>query len=277
MTTKNINKLVRMMETYLTEHPELFNYSEYNCPEDVIVRLDETFNNQYVEDPDLYPDRLYAVREACKVFLDKHWNTLNDRITIAGGNSFDNRDTVTIKDPVELTFMDELEMPLRRMSDPKYAATRDFYIRESPYLVDELSFTFCTESGETKHMHISLDYDRLYLKKEIGLKGLFFEVCGENTTRYIIPDKESFSRKINGLNIYKWPKSFPTDYVPSEHLIGCDQGTWGLTYKEIGKKTTRHIYGKGAFPISSPYVGLLRILNKVDPDHEIMNWVMSHN
>ena len=261
MAANNINKLVRMIGAYLDENPDLFDYAGYDDPRDVIVRLDETFSAKYWMDKSLCPEGIGTIHEALMKFLDKNWNAIDDRITAAGGNSFYNRDA--------------MEYAFSKMTNPEYFRKRNCLIEHYPYLLDEISFEFCAESDETKHINISLDSDDLYVRSERGLRGMYIYKRGEQVMRYRILDKEGLSRKLNGLCIYKWPKAFPSDYVPEDHLMGCDTGSWSISYKEIGKKTSRHIHGKGPFPKSEPYLNLLQILNNVDPDHDLMEWVLS--
>ena len=275
MSARNLNKLIRKIDTYLTENPDLFDYSEYDDPSDVIVRLDETFGDKYRLDNTLCPDGAITVHEALTAFLNQNWNLLDDRITEAGGNSFENRVSVIADDPIETSYDDMMMAPYHRMTDSTYRSKREHLIEQYPYWVDDLSFGFCAENGETRSIEISLDLDKLYVSTKNGFKGLFAYDIGEKIKRYRILDIECFSRKINGLNIYKLPKAIPSDYKPEKHFMGCSAGTWYLSYKELGKKTTRHIQGKGSFPDSSPYIDLLRILNKVHPDQNLMEWVLS--
>ena len=275
MATKNINKLVRMIGTFVDKYPDLFDYAGYDDPRDVIVRLDETFGVLYRNNTSLCPDGIATIHEALMNYLEGNWNSIDDRITKAGGNSFETRNSVIAEAPEETSFEDMLWAPYHRMTDPNYRHERDTLTKNYPYLLDELSFGFCADNGKTRSIEISLVSDKLYVKAETGLNGLFIYARDEKIKRYRILDKECFSRKLNGLSIYKWPKAIPEDYVPGNHLMGCDKGSWHLSYKELGKKTFRHIHGKGAFPETPPYIVLLQILNKVDPDHDLMEWVLS--
>lgn len=54
--------------------------------------------------------------------------------------------------------------------------------------------------------------------------------------------------------------------------MGCDEDSWSLDYKEVEKKTTRHVWGRGEFPDAEPYSGFYNCLSKVIPDKELIEW-----
>lgn len=277
MSSKTVIKLVRMMDEYLSNHPELFDYSTYTSPDSVIARLEVIFSAEYYYNEIPEPINDSIIHEASKRLLDLKWNVINDRIAKAGGKCFDNRDAIIIADQ-KITYEDMLKNANDTIGNTILRITKNNLAEKAPYILDKLSFVFCAENGDTRSINIFFASDNnLYLLSEKGYMGLFIYPKEYRITRYKILDANGFSRKLNGLQIYKWPKAFPAEYVPEKYLMGCDTGSWSLSYKEIGKKTTRHINGKGSFPDFSPYNDFLFILNKVDPNQNIKTWIRSYS
>lgn len=138
-------------------------------------------------------------------------------------------------------------------------------------MIQYLSFERCKPDNESRYIKIFQKQDGYYLEIAAGRRGMYIVVnsrlykCGSDSIDVI-------SKLIEPLKIYAWPKSVPSDYVPGDHIMGCDVDTWSLDYKEVEKNTTRHVRGRGSFPDSDPYSVFYNRLSKMIPDKELMEW-----
>ena len=138
-------------------------------------------------------------------------------------------------------------------------------------MIQYLSFERCKPNSESRYFKLFRKQDGYYLEIAAGRRGMYIVgngqiyKCGSDSIDVI-------SKLIEPLKIYGWPKSVPSDYVPEDHIMGCDEDSWSLDYKEVERKTTRHVRGRGEFPDVEPYCGFFNRLSKVIPDKELMEW-----
>jgi hypothetical protein len=136
-----------------------------------------------------------------------------------------------------------------------------------------LSFEMCKPTNESRYITIFLKDDIYYMETSTGIQGIYLVEDGK-LYRCSLNAIEWLSRMIEPLKIYGWPKFIPSDYVPGNHMMGCDSNSWTLDYKEIDKKTARHIHGYGAFPSVEPYSEFMKQLIRVMPDDEFAEWFL---
>ena len=140
-------------------------------------------------------------------------------------------------------------------------------------MIQFLSFEICKPTNESRYLKLFFwRQEGFYLETASGYRGMY--VVG-NDRLYRCDQKsiELISRVIEPLKIYGWPKVIPLDYVPGNHIIGCDVNSWSIDYKECEKKTTRHIRGNGTFPLSPPYSEFISALCGVTPDRDFIEWI----
>lgn len=140
-------------------------------------------------------------------------------------------------------------------------------------MLEYLSFELCKENGESRCLKACNCEDGFYLRTGQGYRGLYI---AEGMKRYRCGNRlypSLVSVELEELKIRKWPKAFPADYVPGKHLMGCDEGSWSLDYREEGYRNTRHIHGKGSFPDTYPFTALIRCLDGMCPDSGLASWV----
>ena len=92
-----------------------------------------------------------------------------------------------------------------------------------------------------------------------------YQIAGE----HLIP----FYRTLEAMKIYSWKKTYPSDYVLGDHLMGCDIGSWSLDYRECDKRIMRHIYGKGDIMETFPKTPLLALFDTMFPDFDFTEWI----
>ena len=142
-------------------------------------------------------------------------------------------------------------------------------------MLQHLGFEFCKESGESVGMTLYLSDDGYYyLKNSFGFRGIY--ICDADHVKnyrlkaeYLI----GLSGALERLKLYSLKKAYPSDYIPGNHLIGCDEGSWSLDYKESEKRITRHIHGKGDFPPVPPFSDLLHLLDSLFPEVHFKEWL----
>ena len=143
-------------------------------------------------------------------------------------------------------------------------------------MIEYLAFELCKSDERSRFLSIRQNKDGADVQIGDGRRGMY--IAGQ-VIRYklSLDDFRKISHAIEELKVYAWPKSIPKDYLPGEHLLGCDVG-WSLEYKEKDKVTMRHIYGKEAPPKKYPYSILMLCINKlyVDPRDSkfcFLHWV----
>ena len=141
-------------------------------------------------------------------------------------------------------------------------------------MIQYLSFEICKENGQSQYIKLYTEEDDYYLELAAGKNGMYINdsillyKCRNESLESI----EYIAMMIGTLRIYSWPKYIPADYIPRNRIIGCDGNTWSLDFKELEKKTTRHIRGKGEIPEESPYIDLFKYLMQILPDEEFKEW-----
>ncbi|MCR5205376.1 MAG: hypothetical protein K6E47_09985 [Lachnospiraceae bacterium] len=143
-------------------------------------------------------------------------------------------------------------------------------------MIEYLSFEMCKPNNASRYIKIEVGNNEVYLTEAYGSRGMYLE---ESVLRYCtsIQSVKSFLNLLNELKISSWPKAFPEDYVPSSHLLGCDVDSWSIDYRELGKKRTRHIHGKGLFPDNSPYNRFLEYIDCIVPEQDWLEWIENDN
>ena len=142
-------------------------------------------------------------------------------------------------------------------------------------MIEYLSYERCKANNKSRYFKLFRDQDGFYMEIGAGYRGMY--IVGKNQlyqcqSDSIEPITELISELIEPLKIYTWPKTFPTDYVPGNHIMGSDEDSWSLEYKETEKKTTKHIRGRGSFPDADPYRKFYDFLCNVIPDEEFADW-----
>lgn len=138
-------------------------------------------------------------------------------------------------------------------------------------MVEYLVFELCKPDGESRCITIQNKNGSLYLDISIGNRGLYISTnivsyhCGGDSEKLI-------SSLLEPSKPYTWPRVIPSDYTPGKHIMGSDIDSWSLEYKEVEKKTTRHIRGKGDIPTDEPYSSFVDNLMKIIPDRETVEW-----
>ncbi len=142
-------------------------------------------------------------------------------------------------------------------------------------MIQYLSFERCKPNSESRYFKLFRNQDDYYLEIATGHRGMY--IVGNSQFYKCESDSiDVISKLVEPLKIYGWPKSFPSDYVPGGHIMGCDKDSWSLDYKEVEKKTSRHVRGKGKLPDTEPYCNFYNRLNKVIPDKELMEWFIEN-
>ncbi len=145
-------------------------------------------------------------------------------------------------------------------------------------MIEYLSFEYCNKNNESHafELRFIMTAQKYYLHTEHGTQGFYIHPADHNTCYSISSDKlKSISDVIESMKIYSWNKSYPSDYKPSDRIMGCDTGTWSLYYKECGKRTTRHIFGKGSILETFPKPMLLTMFATFFPDFNFREWILS--
>lgn len=138
-------------------------------------------------------------------------------------------------------------------------------------MIQYLSFEICKSTNESRYLKLFWKQDGFCLEAASRYQGMY--VIGNSRLFRCDQDSvELISRVIESLKIYGWPKAVPFNYVPGNHIMGCDTDSWSIDYKEFEKKTTRHIHGRGAFPSVEPYSVFMERLAEVIPDG-IIAWL----
>lgn len=142
-------------------------------------------------------------------------------------------------------------------------------------MIEYLSYERCKANNKSRYFKLFRDQNGFYIELAAGYRGMY--VAGNNKLYQCKPDSvelitKLISELIEPLKIYTWPKAIPTDYVPGKHLMGSDEDSWSLEYKETEKKTTKHIRGRGSFPDTDPYRNFYDCIRNVIPDEQFMDW-----
>ena len=139
-------------------------------------------------------------------------------------------------------------------------------------MIQYLAFEICKSNNESRYYKLWRESDGYYLEVANGYRGMYivgnsqFYQCG---FEYM----EQISNLIEPLKLYAWPKAFPSDYVPEDHLMGCDTNSWSIHYKELEKKYTRHIRGRGEYPLVKPYSVFMERFVNVIPNESLREWL----
>ena len=146
-------------------------------------------------------------------------------------------------------------------------------------MVEYISFELCKADGDSKYIKIFERSGEYYLELKSGVNGIYIidrKNIDVDINLYCCPrySVKLISSLLESLKIYGWSKTIPSDYVPSNRIIGSDDGTWTLDYKERGKKTMRHIRGKGEFPKEEPYISFYRLFINAIPSEEVKEWFL---
>lgn len=148
-------------------------------------------------------------------------------------------------------------------------------------MVEFISFELCKNDGQSKYIKYFKRDNDFYLETASGFQGMYIILnnrpdLDSNERLYRLSESSArlVSDLMESLKIYSWPKSIPSGYTPSDRIIGSDEDTWSLDYKEEEKKTTRHIRGKGPFPTESPYKEFYRLFTRTIPDQETKDWFL---
>lgn len=155
-------------------------------------------------------------------------------------------------------------------------------------MFEELNFEICKKNKKSRYWAFSVADGYLYLETGYGLQGVYLDTNIKNY-RCPVSSVERFFKGIDELKIQSWPKAVPADYVPGKHVMGCDEHSWSITYKEQGKRNRRHIHGKGDFPRSSAallfdpanepspemerYERFLSLIASGSPDGDLYEWL----
>ena len=134
-------------------------------------------------------------------------------------------------------------------------------------MIQYLAFELCKSNEQSRYIKLFSRNDSFYIKSAVGSNGAYLLDC---INRYHCPNETAriISSVIDSLKIYSWPKTIPSDYIPSDRIIGWDTNTWSLDFKEPKKKYARHIFGKGAFPKEESYRFFMNIVARFVPDNE---------
>ena len=138
-------------------------------------------------------------------------------------------------------------------------------------MIQYLSFERCKQDSESRYFKLFRKQDRYYLEIAVGHRRMYI-VGNSQFYKCRFDSIDVVSKLIEPLKIYGWPKSVSSNYVPGDHIMGCDMDSWSLDYKEVEKKTTRHVRGKGDFPDTEPYSDFYNCLSKVFQDKDVMEW-----
>ena len=143
-------------------------------------------------------------------------------------------------------------------------------------MLEYLSFEYCKENEESHAITLQFDDEQgdYHLRNYHGRRGLY--ICGiDGEKRYYVETEKimPISKLFEMAKIYSWKKSYPPDYIPGEHFMGCDIGSWSMEYKETDKQTTRHIHGKGDICQTFPAPVLLNCVNALFVDFDFMEWI----
>ena len=148
-------------------------------------------------------------------------------------------------------------------------------------MVDFIYFELCKADGSSRYIKFFNEEGDYYLETASGFQGMYIvfndNVDMESNTKMYSVDKASaklITKLVESFKVYCWPKSIPKDYTPRDRIIGCGEETWSLDYKELEKKNTRHIHGKGAFPKDNPYKSFYEIFIRIIPDIETKEWFL---
>ncbi len=140
------------------------------------------------------------------------------------------------------------------------------------FLIEYLCFEVCKPNNDSRFLKICIDDDSVFLSTAFGLRGTYIE-DSVLTYQSSYESARLISGMLKDLKINTWPKVVPADYVPGDHLLGCDTDSWSLDYKEKGKKRTRHIRGKGSLPDYSPYNDFLECIDQIAPGNDWIEWI----
>ncbi len=139
-------------------------------------------------------------------------------------------------------------------------------------MVEYLSFERCKPDNGSRYFKLFKKDEGYYLEIAAGFRGMY--IVGNNTMyKCRDEDADKITILIEPLKIYTWPKAFPSDYSPEDHLMGCDTDSWSIEYKEVEKKTMRHVNGRGAFPETGLYGEFFLRISRLIPDRELMEWL----
>ncbi len=141
-------------------------------------------------------------------------------------------------------------------------------------MIQYLTFEQCKTDNKSRYFGLFLKGGDLYFETAVGYRGMYI-AGNSNVYRCTTDSAQLISAMIGALKIYTWPKAIPSDYVPGEHLMGCDVDSWTIDYKEVEKKTARHIYGKGSFPVEEPYSNFIKYFVSIVPDKNLKEWLQS--
>lgn len=143
-------------------------------------------------------------------------------------------------------------------------------------MIEYLAFQVCKEDSSSRYIKFFKKGDKFFLETAEGVRGMY--IISKNDSEKIYRCDESSARIISSLieplKLYGWPKTVPSDFVPTNAIMGCDEYSWSLDYKEVEKKTMRHIRGKGSFPKESPYKEFYRLFIRTIPDQEMKEWFL---
>ena len=142
-------------------------------------------------------------------------------------------------------------------------------------MIQYLSFERCKPDNESRYFKLFHKQGGYYLEIATGYRGMYIMGncrlyrCGTDSVEVI-------SKLIEPLKIYAWPKAVPSSYIPGDHIMGCDVDSWSLDYKEVNKKTMRHVRGRGEFPDFEPYREFFNRLSKIIPDKQLVEWLVEY-
>lgn len=142
-------------------------------------------------------------------------------------------------------------------------------------MLEYLSFEYCKESEESHAFTLILGDDGYYhLRNNHGRRGIYaFDRDHMKDYRIEVEKLKPIIHEIEQMKIYSWRKAYPSDYVPGNHLMGCDVGSWSLDYSECEKRTTRHIHGKGSLLETFPKPSSLLFFDSLFPDFNFTEWI----
>ena len=139
-------------------------------------------------------------------------------------------------------------------------------------MVEKIAFEYNDANDNSRCIGLSLNDDQYIFKTGRGRNGLY-DCAG--FTRYSCPaaDLEQFNTQIKLAKIYSWRKGYPIGYVPRRRLMGSDESTWSLTYKETDKKVYRTIFGTaGNYP--NEWITMISCLAQIAPTEDINSWLI---
>ena len=143
-------------------------------------------------------------------------------------------------------------------------------------MIQYLAFQVCKEDSSSRYIKFFKKNDEYFFETTSGFRGMYFMLDHDTTRMYRCAESSArlISDLLEPLKIYGWPKAIPSDFVPTDAILGCDDFSWSIDYKEEEKKNMRHIHGKGEFPKEDPYKSFYRLFTRTIPDQELKDWFL---